>query len=60
MKNSKNLRLEELGHKDVQVISGGGFFAGLAVGLLVTFVYEVANDWDANVKAFRDGYDSFK
>lgn len=52
--------IRELSREDLQRINGGGFWAGLAVGMLSVFIYEIVNDWDNNVKAFKEGYDSFK
>lgn len=55
MEKFKDLSFEEL--KDV---NGGGPWAAIAVGFVTNFVYEIVNDWENNVKAFNEGYDSFK
>ena len=38
-------------------IEGGNPWAwGIVAGLVGTFLYECANDWSANVAAFKAGY----
>lgn len=53
-------KLTELSLKEMQGVSGGSFWAGVAVSLAAGFMYEVVNDWRNNVKAFKEGYASFK
>ena len=48
--------LKELSLDEMQALDGGGFWEGL----LQLFFYEVINDWGGNVKAFKEGYASFK
>lgn len=55
MEKFKELSLEEL-----QEVDGGGFWAGVAVSMASVFLYEIVNDWDINVNAFKEGYESFK
>ncbi|WP_439482193.1 hypothetical protein [Cyclobacterium plantarum] len=53
-------KLIELNKREMEKLSGGNFWAGIAVGLSATFLYEVINDWDNNIKSFKAGYKSFK
>ena len=39
---------------------GGSFWAGVAVSMASVFLYEIVNDWGNNIKAFNEGYESFK
>lgn len=54
MKNLKNLGVQELNASDNLNTSGG--WAWLVQAAIGTFLYEVVNDWDANVAAFNAGY----
>ncbi len=38
---------------------GGGFWLGVLGGGLTTFLYEVVNDWDANVAAYNEGLNGY-
>jgi hypothetical protein len=53
--NFKNL--ENLTESEKVELSGGNpILLGIAAGMIGTFIYEVINDWDENLKAFKDGY----
>lgn len=52
--------LKELSLEEMHRLSGGSFWAGVAVSLAAAFMYEVVNDWQNNVKAFKEGYASFE
>lgn len=54
-------KFKELSLVEMQETAGGlGIWASLALGAVGTFLYEVVNDWENNVKAFNEGYESFK
>ncbi|WP_157971944.1 hypothetical protein [Pleomorphovibrio marinus] len=53
-------KLKALDAIEIKEISGGNFWAGIAVSLSATFLYEIINDWDNNVKSFKQGFNSFK
>ena len=44
----------------MQEVDAGWVWGAIAVGVATTFLYEVYNDWENNVKAFKEGYESFK
>ena len=52
--------LEELSTEEMRVLYGGSFWSGVAVSLAAAFIYEVINDWENNVIAFKEGYESFR
>lgn len=52
--------LKELSLKEMHELNGGSFWAGVAASFAAAFMYEVVNDWRNNVKAFKEGYASFK
>lgn len=52
--------LEDLKTSEMTNLGGGHFWAGIAVSLTATFLYEVLNDWDNNVQSFKAGFKSFK
>lgn len=52
--------LIELNNKEIVEISAGSFWTGIGVSFAATFLYEVINDWDHNVRSFKSGYKSFK
>jgi len=53
-------KFKELSLEEMQEVDGGTFWAGVAVSIAAAFMYEVLNDWANNVKAFNEGYQSFK
>ncbi|SDA79173.1 class IIb bacteriocin, lactobin A/cerein 7B family [Algoriphagus alkaliphilus] len=55
-------RFKELSFEEMQEVDGGlvWVWGAIAVGLATNFLYEVVNDWENNVKAFNEGYESFK
>ena len=53
----KNLELQNYGvstmtAREMRTTNGGDWVNGL----LLSFLYDVVTDWEANVAAFRDGY----
>jgi len=55
MKNLENYGVLEMNSQEIKETDGGGFWAAIAVGAIGSFLYEVVNDWDANVAAFNQG-----
>lgn len=44
----------------MQEVYAGRVWSAIVVGVATTFLYEVVNDWENNVKAFKEGCESFK
>lgn len=54
-------KFKELSFEEMQEVEGGlGIWGTIAVGMATVFLYECINDWSNNVKAFNEGYESFK
>ena len=53
-------KFKELSIEEMLEIDGGGLWGVIAIGLVTNFIYEVVNDWENNVNAFNQGYESFK
>jgi len=53
--------MKELDNNELLKIEGGNpYWAAFAITWAGTFLYEVVNDWEANVDAFWDGYNNAK
>ncbi|WP_439489197.1 bacteriocin [Algoriphagus sp.] len=53
-------KFKELSLEEMQEVDGGNILGVIALSMAATFMYEVVNDWENNVKAFKEGYESFK
>lgn len=60
MKNLEELNLKNLSVDESLSIDGGNILIGLVAGWVGTFLYECANDWNANVAAYNAGKNSVK
>ncbi len=53
MKNLENFGVQELNSKEIRETDGGYWW--VLQGAIGTFLYEVVNDWENNVAAFKAG-----
>ena len=52
--------VKKLSHREASRTTGGNaFWLGVAGGLVGHFIYEVFNDWDANVAAYNEGLNGY-
>jgi ABC-type Co2+ transport system permease subunit len=57
----KNYGMASISEKEQNQIYGGNpFIMGLAGAWLATVIYETVNDWNNNVAAFQNGYNSVR
>ena len=55
----ENYGVTKLETQEMKATNGGNpYLIALAISLAADFLYEVANDWEGNVQAFKEGYSS--
>jgi hypothetical protein len=58
MKITDDLNVHLINDNQAKQVNGGGPIGVIALSFALSFAYDVISDWDANVEAFKRGYNS--